>query len=155
MDFINYLMISNHTSDTTEMLKAAGLSVTAQRLAVHRAVGFLHHATVEQICEQVRHEIGTVSRQAVYDALQTMRTHGLIRRFEPAGSSARYETRVDNHHHLICRQCGATIDVDCALGKAPCLHPGVDHGYTIDEAEVIYWGTCPDCNPNNNLETNR
>jgi Fur family ferric uptake transcriptional regulator len=131
-----------------EQLKAAGLSVTAQRLAVHRAVGHLPHATAEQVCEHVRHEIGAVSKQAVYDALQTMRENGIIRRFEPAGSSTRYETRVDNHHHLICRQCGATHDVDCAKGRAPCLHPVDDHGYTIDEAEVIYWGICPDCTPN-------
>lgn len=136
-------------SDVKDKLKAAGLSVTAQRLAVHQAVASLHHATAEQICEKVRRDIGTVSRQAVYDALQTMREHKLIRRFEPAGSSARYETRVDNHHHLICRQCGATLDVDCAKGQAPCLHPVEGHGYVIDEAEVIYWGICPDCNLNN------
>jgi Fur family ferric uptake transcriptional regulator len=132
-------------SDLTDRLKAAGLSVTAQRLAVHRAVASLHHASAEQICEQVRLDIGAVSRQAVYDALQTLREHGIVRRFEPAGSSTRYETRVDNHHHLICRTCGSMRDVDCAKGKAPCLHPVEDHGYRIDEAEVIYWGTCPDC----------
>lgn len=134
-----------NTSEASGQLKAAGLSVTAQRLAVHRAVGLLHHATADQVCEKVRKDIGAVSRQAVYDALQTMREHDIIRRFEPAGSSARYETRVDNHHHLICRQCGTMVDVDCAKGKAPCLHPVEDHGYVIDEAEVIYWGTCHDC----------
>ena len=144
-------MTQTNLGDASEKLKAAGLSVTAQRLAVHRAVATLHHATAEKICENVRDEIGTVSRQAVYDSLQTMRDHGIIRRFEPAGSSARYETRVDNHHHLVCRKCGSMVDVDCAKGKAPCQNPMKDHGYAIDEAEVIYWGTCPDCNSNNNL----
>ena len=141
-------MTPTSVSDASDMLRAVGLSVTAQRLAVYRAVEHLHHATADQICEQVRHEIGTVSRQAVYDALQTMRVHRIVRRFEPAGSSARYETRVDNHHHLICRQCGSMCDVDCAKGTATCLHPVDDHGYFIDEAEVIYWGTCPDCTHN-------
>lgn len=131
--------------DATAVLKEAGLQVTAQRLAVYRCVHTCSHARADDIAESVRGEIGTVSRQAVYDSLATLSGHGLIRRFQPAGSSARYETRIDNHHHLMCRNCGTMLDVDCAKGKAPCLHPVEDHGYRIDEAEVIYWGTCPDC----------
>lgn len=127
------------------MLKKAGLQVTAQRSAVFRSVDALSHATAEAITESVRSEIGTVSRQSVYDSLAVLSEHGLIRRFQPAGSSARYETRTENHHHLLCRRCGAMLDVDCAKGRAPCLHPVEDHGYVIDEAEVIYWGLCPDC----------
>ncbi|MFU8847177.1 MAG: Fur family transcriptional regulator [Opitutales bacterium] len=131
--------------EANSALKKAGLQVTAQRLAVYRCVHALPHATADEIAESVRGEIGTVSRQAVYDSLGVLTEHGLIRRFQPAGSSARYETRIDNHHHLMCRKCGAMLDVDCAKGKAPCLHPVEDHGYRIDEAEVIYWGLCPDC----------
>lgn len=131
--------------DANAALKGAGLQVTAQRLAVYRCVHRSSHATADEIAEPVRKEIGTVSRQAVYDSLSALSEHGLIRRFQPAGSSARYETRIDNHHHLMCRNCGTMLDVDCAKGKAPCLHPVEDHGYAIDEAEVIYWGLCPDC----------
>ena len=101
--------------------------------------------TADEIAESVRGEIGTVSRQAIYDSLATLREHGLLRRFEPAGSAARYEVRTNNHHHLLCRKCGSMHDVDCAKGKAPCLHPAEDYGYLIYEAEVIYWGLCPDC----------
>lgn len=131
--------------DATAALKDAGLQVTAQRLAVYRCVHTCSHATADDIAESVRGEIGTVSRQAVYDSLAALNEHRLIRRFQPAGSSARYETRIDNHHHLLCRACGAMRDVDCAKGRAPCLHPVEDHGYAIDQAEVIYWGLCPDC----------
>ncbi|PXA04589.1 transcriptional repressor [Coraliomargarita sinensis] len=137
--------MSQTQTDATTALKEAGLQVTAQRLSVLRCVDTLSHATADSIAESVRGEIGTVSRQAVYDSLAALSEHGLIRRFQPAGSSARYETRTDNHHHLLCRTCGAMLDVDCAKGKAPCLHPVEDHGYKIDEAEVIYWGLCPDC----------
>lgn len=131
--------------DVSEALRNAGLQVTAQRLAVYQAVKNAPHAMADELSEMVRHEIGAISRQAVYDALNVMSEHGLIRRIQPAGSAARYEDRVDNHHHLICRECGSLVDIDCATGKAPCLNADDDHGYVIDEAEVTYWGTCPDC----------
>ena len=99
----------------------------------------------DEICETVRSEIGAISRQAVYDALNVMFEHSLIRRIQPAGLAARYEERLDNHHHLVCRECGSLVDTDCATGQAPCLHADDDHGYLIDEAEVIYWGACPVC----------
>ncbi len=99
----------------------------------------------EDISKKVRIEIGAISRQAVYDASNVMAENGLIRRIQPAGSAARYEDRVDNHHHLVCRECGTTTDIDCAVGNAPCLVAEHDHGYVIDEAEVIYWGRCPAC----------
>jgi len=131
--------------DVSEALRAAGLQVTAQRLAVYRAVESSPHAIADEILQAVRSEIGVISRQAVYDALNAMSDHRLIRRIQPAGSAARYEHRVDNHHHLVCRECANLIDVDCAVGEAPCLVADDDHGYQIDEAEVIYWGICPDC----------
>jgi len=136
----------NHGSiDVSAALKAVGLQVTAQRLAVYRAVEKSPHAIADEICQTVRDELGVISRQAVYDALKAMSEKGLIRRIQPAGSAARYEHRVDNHHHLACRKCGNLVDIDCAVGKAPCLVAEQDHGYTIDEAEVTYWGICPDC----------
>lgn len=138
-------MTLSKTPDFSLRLKEAGLQVTAQRLAVQRAIATQRHATSEQVCEQVRSEIGTVSKQAVYDALRILTDHGFLRRIEPANSPARYETRVDNHHHLICRSCGNIKDVDCAKGNAPCMDPLKAHGYLIDEAEVIYWGLCPAC----------
>jgi Fur family ferric uptake transcriptional regulator len=132
--------------DPAEQLRKRGLQVTAQRMAVLRAVSRRPHCTADDVAEEVRSEIGTISRQAVYDALGMLAEKGLIRRIQPAGSPARYEDRVgDNHHHLICRMCGKTIDVDCAVGYAPCLSAAADSGYQIDEAEVIYWGTCPEC----------
>lgn len=134
--------------DVSEALKAAGLQVTAQRLAVYRAVEHLPHAVTDDICQAVKAELGVISRQAVYDALSAMAEHGIIRRIQPAGSAARYEQRVDNHHHLACRSCSNLIDIDCAVGEAPCLTPEHDHGYQIDEAEVIFWGICPDCQKN-------
>jgi Fur family ferric uptake transcriptional regulator len=122
------------------------VQVTAQRLAVLRAVSGAPHSTAAHIAAAVRSEIGAISLQAVYDALTTLTEKGIIRRIQPAGSSARYEDRVDdNHHHLICRDCGQMVDVDCAVGQAPCLTAAADSGYSIDEAEVIYWGRCPDC----------
>ena len=136
---------SQDLQDVSKALRTAGLQVTAQRLAVYRAVTVTPHATSDDICQVVREELGVISRQAVYDALNAMSEHGLVRRIQPAGSPARYEHRVDNHHHLSCRQCGTLIDVDCAIGEAPCLTAENDHGYLIDEAEVIYWGTCPEC----------
>ena len=120
--------------------------MTAQRLAVLRAVSDSPHVTADVVAESVRHEIGSISVQAVYDALGVLTENGLLRRIEPAGSPARYERRVgDNHHHLICRGCGRMVDVDCAVGEAPCLTAAEDFGYEIDEAEVIYWGRCPEC----------
>jgi len=136
---------SQPPSDVSGALRAAGLQVTAQRLAVHRAVTTLPHAMADDIYQAVRTELGVISRQAVYDALNAMAEHGLIRRIQPAGSAARYEHRVDNHHHLVCRKCSTMVDVDCAVGEAPCLTAECDHGYRIDEAEVTYWGICPKC----------
>ena len=133
-------------SASADALRRHGVPVTAQRLAVLRAVSRHPHSTADVITETVRGEIGSISRQAVYDALAMFSEKNLIRRIQPAGSPARYEDRVgDNHHHLICRTCGNTVDVDCAVGEAPCLSAAADFGYAIDEAEVIYWGTCPDC----------
>lgn len=128
------------------MLRHHGLQVTAQRLAVLRAVAEQPHSTANAIDEAVRTEIGSVSRQAVYDVLAALTDKGLVRRIQPAGSPARYEDRVgDNHHHLICRSCQRMVDVDCAVGETPCLTAADGRGYEIDEAEVIYWGRCPDC----------
>ncbi len=123
--------------------------MTAQRLAIMRAVAASPHATADELAEGVRTLIGSISRQAVYDSLGVLVDKGLIRRIQPAGSAARYEGRVgDNHHHLICRGCGETFDIDCAVGEVPCLTADDDHGFAIDEAEVIYWGHCPDCRTN-------
>jgi Fur family ferric uptake transcriptional regulator len=133
-------------TDPAQLLRKHGLQITAQRLAVLRAVSGRPHCTADNVAEDVRAEIGAISKQAVYDALGMLAEKGLIRRIQPAGSPARYEDRVgDNHHHVICRICGRTADVDCALGEAPCLTAADDSGYEIDEAEVIYWGTCPEC----------
>lgn len=129
-----------------ESLRQHGVQVTAQRLAVMRAVSAHPHSTADDIEDTVRAEIGAISRQAVYDALGTLTDKGLIRRIQPARSAARYEDRVDdNHHHLVCRACGQTVDVDCSAGRAPCLDPSEGHGFTVDEAEIVYWGICPDC----------
>ena len=134
------------TTDPASLLREHGVQVTAQRLAVLRAVSSHPHCTADDVAEHVRAEIGTISRQAVYDALGILADNGIIRRIQPAGSPALYEGRVgDNHHHLICRTCGKTADVDCAVGDAPCLTPADAAGYQIDEAEVIFWGTCPEC----------
>jgi Fur family transcriptional regulator, stress-responsive regulator len=120
--------------------------VTAQRLAVLRAIADEPHATADVVVGSVRAEIGTVSVQAVYDALGVLTETGILRRIQPAGSPARYEDRVgDNHHHLICRACGQMVDVDCAVGETPCLTAADEAGYEVDEAEVMYWGRCPAC----------
>ncbi len=133
-------------SDHTTLLRDHGLQVTAQRLAVLRAVDARPHSTSEEVESAVRQDLGAVSRQAVYDALGTLSDAGVLRRIQPARSVARYETRTgDNHHHVVCRDCGRTEDVDCATGRRPCLTASDDHGYSIDEAEVVYWGRCPDC----------
>jgi Fur family ferric uptake transcriptional regulator len=132
--------------DPARLLRQHDLQVTAQRLAVLRAVSRRPHCTAEEVADDVRAEIGTISKQAAYDALGLLAEKGIIRRIEPAGSPARYEDRVgDNHHHAICRICGRTTDVDCAVGETPCLTAADDSGYQIDEAEVIFWGRCPEC----------
>ncbi|HXZ83635.1 MAG TPA: Fur family transcriptional regulator [Acidimicrobiales bacterium] len=134
------------TRDDVRLLRSAGRRVTAVRLAVLEQVGAQPHADVETIFHAVDVQLGSVSRQAVYDALRSLAAANLVRRVEPAGSPARYETRVgDNHHHVVCRICGATADVDCAVGAAPCLEPSELHGFVLDEAEVTFWGLCPRC----------
>jgi len=138
--------MSDGTGDAGALLRRHGLQVTAQRLAILRAASARPHGTADDIEKAVRADIGSVSRQAVYDALAAFVDRGVLRRIQPAGSPARYERRVgDNHHHLICRVCNRTVDVDCAVGEAPCLTAADAAGYEIDEAEVIYWGRCPDC----------
>jgi Fur family transcriptional regulator, stress-responsive regulator len=133
-------------TDPADLFRQRGIQVTAQRLAVLRAVSGEPHVTADAVAEAVRAEIGAISLQSVYDALGVLVSEGLIRRIQPAGSPARFEDRVgDNHHHLICRLCGRVVDVDCAAGSAPCLKARDDKGYEIDEAEVAYWGRCPDC----------
>ena len=132
--------------EAADVLRSHGLQVTAQRVAVLAAVSRQPHGTADDIAQLVRAEIGVISRQAVYDALAVLADKGLVRRIQPAGSPARYEDRTgDNHHHLICRTCGRMVDVDCAVGAAPCLTPSDDAGYEVDEAEVVYWGHCPSC----------
>jgi Fur family ferric uptake transcriptional regulator len=132
--------------DSADLLRRHGVQVTAQRLAVLAAVSDRPHGTADDVGKAVRAEIGVISRQAVYDALGVLAEKGLVRRIQPAGSPARYEDRAgDNHHHLICRTCGRMVDVDCAVGAAPCLTPADDAGYEVDEAEVVYWGRCPEC----------
>lgn len=132
--------------DPADLLRQRGLQVTAQRLAVLKAVSAAPHITADAVAEAVRAQIGSISLQAVYDALGVLVAEGLLRRIQPSGSPARFEDRVgDNHHHLICRVCGRVVDVDCAVGAAPCLTASDGRGYEIDEAEVAYWGRCPDC----------
>jgi Fe2+ or Zn2+ uptake regulation protein len=133
-------------TDQADLLRQHGVQVTAQRLAVLRAVSGHPHITADAVAEAARAEIGAISRQSVYDALGTLVDAGLIQRIQPVGSAARYEDRVgDNHHHVICRICGSVVDVDCAVGETPCLTASNDMGYEIDQAEVAYWGRCPDC----------
>ena len=127
-------------------LRGAGLRVTAARVALLETVRGGDHLGVEAIASGVRARIGHISLQAVYEALHALTAAGLVRRIEPAGSPARFEGRVaDNHHHVVCRSCGAVADVDCTVGEAPCLTASDDHGFSVDEAQVIYWGLCPDC----------
>ncbi|MFG2443025.1 Fur family transcriptional regulator [Nocardia fluminea] len=134
------------TSDFEQMLRAASLRVTAPRLAVLTAVHQHPHTDTDTILSRVRATLGAVSPQAVYDVLRALTSAGLLRRIQPMGTVARYETRVgDNHHHLVCRSCGEIVDVECAVGDAPCLSPFDGRGFVVDEAEVIYWGRCPDC----------
>jgi len=137
---------ASRTPTTAEELRGAGLRVTAARVALLETVRDGDHLGVEAVASGVRDRIGHISLQAVYDALDALSAAGLVRRIEPAGSPARFEGRVgDNHHHVVCRSCGVVADVACAVGEAPCLTPSDDHGFSIDEAEVIYWGVCPDC----------
>ena len=142
-------------ADPAKTLQEFGLHVTAQRLAVMRAVSARPHCTAAEVAEDVRSEISAISRQAVYDALGLLTEKGILRCIQPKGSPARYEDRVgDNHHHLICRTCGNTVDVTCATGDAPCLEVDDPRGYEIGEAEVIYWGTCPSCLATQNAMSN-
>ena len=132
--------------EPAELLRQYGVQVTAQRLAVLRAVSGRPHVTADDVAEVVRAQLGAISRQAVYDALGTRTDKGLLRRIQPAGSPARYENRVgDNHHHLICRTCSRMVDVDCAVAYTPCLTAADESGYEIDETEAIHWGRCPEC----------
>jgi Fur family ferric uptake transcriptional regulator len=134
------------TAAASALLRERGLQVTAQRVAVFRAVAGHPHRAADDVFTAVQAQLGAISRQAVYDALAVLTEKNLVRRIQPAGSPARYEARTgDNHHHLICRTCGGTVDVDCAVGDTPCLTAADDAGYEIDEAEVIYWGRCPQC----------
>jgi Fe2+ or Zn2+ uptake regulation protein len=134
------------TSDLERLLREAALRVTRPRLAVLSTVHEHPHADTDSVLGLVRREFGEVSHQAVYDGLAALTAAGLLRRIQPMGSVARYEARVgDNHHHLVCRSCGGIVDVDCAVGEAPCLTPSDGAGFEIDEAEVIYWGRCPAC----------
>ncbi len=136
------------TADIEHLLRGAALRVTRPRMAVLNAVYEHPHADTDQIIGAAREDLGELSHQAVYDVLRALTAAGLVRRIEPAGSVARYEARVgDNHHHVVCRSCGAIADVDCAVGTTPCLTASDDQGFAIDEAEVNYWGLCPDCVP--------
>lgn len=135
-----------HDHDPRAQLRAVGLRVTAPRVAVLEALAAEPHSTADDVAGRVRRTLGSVSTQAVYDVLRACVNAGLVRRIEPAGSSARYETRAaDNHHHLVCRVCGRVADVDCAVGHAPCLEPSEFAGFTVDAAEVVFWGVCPEC----------
>ncbi|MFC3688710.1 Fur family transcriptional regulator [Aquipuribacter hungaricus] len=132
--------------ELTRVLRGSSLRVTGPRLAVLEAVHAHPHADTDTVLRAARASLGAVSHQAVYDVLRTLTDAGLVRRIEPAGSVARYETRTsDNHHHVVCRGCGAIADVDCAVGHSPCLTASDDSGFVIDEAEVVYWGRCPAC----------
>ena len=134
------------TSDPGSRLRGAALRVTRPRVAVLSVLHEHPHADTETLLAATRARLGSVSHQAVYDVLRALTDAGLVRRFQPAGSVARYEVRTgDNHHHLVCRSCGAIVDVDCAVDAAPCLTPSDDAGYEVDEAEVVYWGSCPMC----------
>jgi Fur family transcriptional regulator, stress-responsive regulator len=139
-------MSANASADHAALMRRHGLQVTAQRLAVLRAVAGRPHLTADDAYQVVRAEMGAISRQAVYDALAAFTDRGLLRRIQPGGAPARYENRVgDNHHHLICRACGRVVDVDCAVGYAPCLTAIDASGFEVAEAEVVYWGRCPEC----------
>ena len=134
------------TADYEGQLRAASLRVTRPRLAVLKALREHPHVDTDAVISLVRTELPAVSHQAVYDVLRALTEARLVRRIQPAGATARYESRVgDNHHHVVCRSCGAIADVECAVGHTPCLTASDDHGFVIDVAEIVYWGTCPDC----------
>ena len=134
------------TVDPTNLLRSRGLQVTTQRVAILDSVAAHPHCTAEAVESDVNARRGSISHQAVYDGLHALVEHGLLRRIQPSGSPARFETRTDdNHHHLVCRACGRMVDADCAVGHAPCLKPSDAAGYQVDEAEVVFWGQCPDC----------
>ena len=139
-------MLGTVTADFETQLRAVSLRVTRPRLAVLTALRDHRHVDTDAVIALVRAELPTVSHQTVYDVLRALTDAGLVRRIQPAGATARYESRVaDNHHHVVCRSCGAIADVDCAVGRGPCLTTSNDRGFAVDEAEVVYWGTCPDC----------
>jgi Fe2+ or Zn2+ uptake regulation protein len=139
-------MLACMTTDFASVLRGASLRVTRPRMAVLAAVHEHPHVDTDAVINQVRADVGTVSHQAVYDVLRALTDVGLLRRIQPAGMAARYESRVgDNHHHVVCRSCGTIADVDCAVGHTPCLTASDDRGFVVDEAEVVYWGTCPAC----------
>ncbi len=139
--------MTENTDDHREALKDAGLRATAQRLAILDVLrGTSEHLSVDQVTERVRSRLGTISQQAVYDVLAALSAAGLARRIEPAGRPALFEGRVsDNHHHVVCRGCGSVADIDCVVGAAPCLDPSETHGFVLDEAEITFWGLCPEC----------
>ncbi len=147
LDFIQNRSTVGAVPDSVDrVLRDHGLQVTAQRIAVLRAVTAQPHSTADELTNVIRESLGAISRQAVYDTLSVLVDKELVRRIQPAGSAARFEDRVnDNHHHLVCRGCGAMFDIDCAVGDTPCLTADTDHGFEIDEAEVVYWGRCPTC----------
>ena len=147
IDRVHYIGLGFQIMIThADRLRGKGVSVTAQRLAILQVVSHQPHSTADTIAEGVRAELGTVSRQAIYDSLGVLSEQGFVRRIQPSRSPALYESRVgDNHHHAICRSCGKTEDVDCAVGHTPCLTASDNTGFIIDEAEVLYWGTCPEC----------
>lgn len=133
-------------SDGAAALRSAGLRVTQPRVAVFEAVRTHPHSDTDTVFGVVREVLPAVSRQAIYDVLDALTTAHLVRRIQPAGHAARYESRVDdNHHHIICRTCGLIADTDCVVGEAPCLTPSDHHGFVLDEAEVVFWGRCPSC----------
>lgn len=133
-------------ADPQDRLRSAGLRVTRPRLAVLQALHTLPHADTDAVIAAVRHELGSVSHQAVYDVLRVLTDAGLVRRIQPRGSLARYEVRVgDNHHHVVCRRCGAIEDIDCVVGEPPCVAPPTGTAFVVDEAEITFWGTCPAC----------
>jgi Fe2+ or Zn2+ uptake regulation protein len=143
-------------TDFISVLREASLRVTRPRLAVLAAVHEHPHVDTDTVISHVRADLGTVSHQAVYDVLRALTDAGLLRRIQPTGASARYESRVgDNHHHVVCRSCGAIADVDCAVGHTPCLTASDDHGFVVDEAEVVYWGRCPACSTDHTATTDR
>jgi Fur family transcriptional regulator, stress-responsive regulator len=145
-----------HPKDSAADLRSAGLRVTAARLAILDTVRAGDHLDVDAVTTKVRDRLGHVSFQAVYEALHAFTSAGLVRRIEPAGSPALFECRVgDNHHHLVCRQCGRVTDVDCAVGEAPCLDPANDAGYLVDEADVTFWGFCPECRASGGIADDR